>query len=153
MVQSKWNVLVQERRENSRYHLGTRLLSIVRACDPNCVTQHQVGDGGGVGGSAASTIESQCRDQSNTGEKVDQGVPHALQKVLKGMGDGGGEQAPGWNCHHFERGGRIVGLRRDELWSKYGEFSQSQRGGENGMSTGHTFPPNINQRCTRQSRR
>ena len=77
------------------------------ARDSNHVTQHQVRSGGVVGGSDARTTARQFRDQIPIRDKVDQGDPHVLQRGIQGMGNGGGDQAPGRECHRLERGGRI----------------------------------------------
>ena len=74
----------------------------------------QVGRGGGGGGdSAESATESYCRDQHPTGDEAGRGDPHAVQRGLQGMGNGGGDPPQGKYFHHLTRGGRLVCLRRD----------------------------------------
>ena len=63
----------------------------------------------GLGGSAESTIARKFRDWSPTGDKSDQGYPHALHYGIQGMGDRGGDQAHIWDHHRLERGVRVEG--------------------------------------------
>ena len=63
-----------------------------QAQNPNRVTQHQVREDGGFGGRSESTTARQCWDHSPTGEVFDQWDTHALQRRLKGIGDGVGDK-------------------------------------------------------------
>ena len=137
-----WNGVVQSRRENTQDRLGTRIQSqagrglngsVEQACNTNCVTKNQVGAGRGFGGSSASTTARQCPDQIPTWGEVDQGDQHALQSGLKVIGTGGGYQAPGKYHHNLERGGRMAGWRRNEIWNECGKFQNHGGGGNDGM--------------------
>ena len=77
--------------------------------DNNCVTQHQVGAGGGFGVSAASTTPRKCWYRSPTGDEVDRGDPHTLQSGIRGMGYRWGDKSPGRDHHRLERGVRMGG--------------------------------------------
>ena len=59
--------------------------------DSNCITQHQVGAGGRIGGYATHNVARQNQDMSPAKNKTDLGDTHALYCWLQGMGNRGGE--------------------------------------------------------------
>ena len=73
------------------------------ARNSNCITQHQVGAGGGVVVRTASTTARQCRYWRPTGDEAVCGDSHALQCRLQFMVDGGGDQTQGRGHHCLGR--------------------------------------------------
>ena len=70
---------------------------------------------GGFEGRSAINTTRKFRDKSPTGDKVDQGGPHALQRRLHGMGNRGGKQALGRDLHGLERGVSMKIGRRNKF--------------------------------------
>ena len=62
-----------------------------------------------VRGSSANTTALQYWYRIPTGGNSDQEDTHALQCGLQCMGNGGGDQAPGRDCHNFGIGIRMAG--------------------------------------------